>query len=219
MSARGVLLRVDVAGRRVLCVGGGEVAAAKLTGFLDAGAAVDVVAPEAVPAIVEAAAAGRLRWQQRRYRPSDLDGALLVLAATADPDLNAAVAADADAVGTLCIRVDAGGDGSAALLAAVQRGPLALAVSPGGAAPALARRLRRELAERYGHEYGDLAALLGDLRADATLRARLAALDAAERRRRWHAVLDADLLPLVRAGRVDEASRRARAILERGAPH
>lgn len=219
MSARGVLLRVDVAGRRVLCVGGGEVAAAKLTGFLDAGAAVDVVAPEAVPAIVEAAAAGRLRWQQRRYRPSDLDGALLVLAATADPDLNAAVAADADAVGTLCIRVDAGGDGSAALLAAVQRGPLALAVSTGGAAPALARRLRRELAERYGHEYGDLAALLGDLRADATLRARLAALDAAERRRRWHAVLDADLLPLVRAGRVDEASRRARAILERGAPH
>lgn len=219
MSARGVLLRVDVAGRRVLCVGGGEVAAAKLTGFLDAGAAVDVVAPEAVPAIVEAAAAGRLRWQQRRYRPSDLDGALLVLAATADPDLNAAVAADADAVGTLCIRVDAGGDGSAALLAAVQRGPLALAVSTGGAAPALARRLRRELAERYGDEYGDLAALLGDLRADATLRARLAALDAAERRRRWHAVLDADLLPLVRAGRVDEASRRARAILERGAPH
>ena len=219
MSARGVLLRVDVAGRRVLCVGGGEVAAAKLAGFLDAGAAVDVVAPEAVPAIVEAAAAGRLRWQQRRYRPSDLDGALLVLAATADPDLNAAVAADADAVGTLCIRVDAGGDGSAALLAAVQRGPLALAVSTGGAAPALARRLRRELAERYGHEYGDLAALLGDLRADATLRARLAALDAAERRRRWHAVLDADLLPLVRAGRVDEASRRARAILERGAPH
>lgn len=219
MSARGVLLRVDVAGRRVLCVGGGEVAAAKLTGFLDAGAAVDVVAPEAVPAIVEAAAAGRLRWQQRRYRPSDLDGALLVLAATADPDLNAAVAADADAVGPLCIRVDAGGDGSAALLAAVQRGPLALAVSTGGAAPALARRLRRELAERYGHEYGDLAALLGDLRADATLRARLAALDAAERRRRWHAVLDADLLPLVRAGRVDEASRRARAILERGAPH
>lgn len=219
MSARGVLLRVDVAGRRVLCVGGGEVAAAKLTGFLDAGAAVDVVAPEAVPAIVEAAAAGRLRWQQRRYRPSDLDGALLVLAATADPDLTAAVAADADAVGTLCIRVDAGGDGSAALLAAVQRGPLALAVSTGGAAPALARRLRRELAERYGHEYGDLAALLGDLRADATLRARLAALDAAERRRRWHAVLDADLLPLVRAGRVDEASRRARAILERGAPH
>lgn len=101
----------------------------------------------------------------------------------------------------------------------MQRGPLALAVSTGGAAPALARRLRRELAERYGHEYGDLAALLGDLRADATLRARLAALDAAERRRRWHAVLDADLLPLVRAGRVDEASRRARAILERGAPH
>lgn len=219
MTAPGVLLRVDVAGRRVLCVGGGEVAAAKLAGFLDAGAAVDVVAPEAVPAIVEAAAAGRLRWQQRRYRPDDVDGALLVLAATADADLNAAVAADADAAATLCVRVDAGGDGSAALLAAVRRGPLALAVSTAGASPALARRLRDELAARYGDEYGALAALLGDLRRDPDVGARLAAATADERRRRWQAVLDEDLLPLLRAGRAEEASRRARAVLEGGGSH
>lgn len=194
----GVPLLVRFAGRRIVVVGAGPVGADKLRPFLDDGADVRVIAPQAVEAIRDAAEVGVLRWAQRAFAPDDLAGAVLAIAATDDPAVNEHVAAEAAQRGTLCLRVDGGGD--ADLLAAVARGPLRIAVSTGGAAPALAARLREELAERYGAEYGALAALLGELRRDPAVQARLAELSAEGRRLRWRAVLDTDILTLLRNG-------------------
>lgn len=193
-------LAVDLTGHRVVLVGGGDVAARKLRRLLAAGARVEVVAPQADEAVVRQAASGTVTWRRRPYNPGDLDGAVLVVAATGDADVNDAVAADAAVAAVLCVRAD-DHDGSASFAAAVTRGPLQLAVSTGGASPALAARLRRELAERYGPEWGELAELLGELRDDPQVQTALAGLDADERARRWRAVVEADtLLYKIRTG-------------------
>jgi precorrin-2 dehydrogenase/sirohydrochlorin ferrochelatase len=87
----------------------------------------------------------------------------------------------------------------------VRRGHLAIAISTGGRSPALARRLREELDERFGPEWAALADLLGEVRAET-----LPALpDFADRARRWQDALDLDeLAALVRDGRTGEARRR-----------
>ncbi|HWB71625.1 MAG TPA: NAD(P)-dependent oxidoreductase [Egibacteraceae bacterium] len=202
-AATGVPLVAYLQGARVVAVGAGPVAAAKALPLLEAAADLVVVAPEAVDEVAAAAAAGRLVWHRRRYRTGDLDGAALAIAATADPATNTAVATDAAAAGTLCVRADGGG--SAAFAAAVRRGALTIAVSTGGHAPALASRLRAELERTYGPEYGQLVALLGELRRSPEIRRRLGALPAGRRRAAWRAVLDADILNLLRTGHAQTA--------------
>lgn len=216
----GVPLLVDVAGRRVVTVGAGPVAAAKTEPLLEAGADVVVVAPDAVAAIRGHAGAGRLAWHARGYGVGDLDGAYLVVAATGDAAVNAAVAADAAALATFCVRTDrapdtpvAPGAGTAALLAAVRRGDLLLAVSTSGRAPAVARYVRGELADAYGPEYGDLVELLADLRGAPEVRLRLDALDGAGRRVAWHSLPMPDILRLLRNGDVPSARELALACL------
>jgi siroheme synthase-like protein len=213
----GVPLLVDLAGRRVVAVGAGPVAAAKTAPLLEAGADLVVVAPQAVPAIRAAAAGGRLVWHARGYAAGDLAGAFLVVAATADPAVNARVAADAAAQATFCVRTDreadAAGPGSAAMLGAVRRGQLTVAVSTGGRAPAVARHVRQELEEAFGAEYGELVALLGEVRDAPATRAHLAGLDPAARRAAWRAVPLPDILDLLRNGDFTSARELAYACL------
>lgn len=211
--AGGVCLVVRLTGARVLGVGAGPVAAAKLLPLVETGADVHVVAPEVGSALQEAADAGRLTLHRRSWAPDDLDGAVLVVAGTADPAVNAAVVAEAAARATLCVRVDREGDGSADFAATVRRGALTLAVSTGGLAPALARHVRAELDRSYGPEWGSLAALYAELRQDAAVRAVLVDLPQDERRRRWRSISVPDMLALLRNGSPAEAKRAATACL------
>ncbi|HEY3681750.1 MAG TPA: uroporphyrinogen-III C-methyltransferase [Streptosporangiaceae bacterium] len=97
-------LRLD--DRRVVVVGGGRVAGRRVPALIEAGAAVVIVSPHVSPGLEDDAAAGRLRWEARAYAPGDLDGAWLVHACTDDPDVNAAVAADAERARVWCVRAD-----------------------------------------------------------------------------------------------------------------
>ena len=198
---------------RVCCVGAGPVAERKLAGLLDVGASVVVVAPEATDELARAAADGRVTWHRRPYAPGDLGDAHLVIAATGDAAVNAAVAADADADGRLCVRVDDGTAGTAAMMGAVHRPPLVLGVATTVGAPALSRQVRAELARRYGPEHGQLASLVAELRADARVVAALAELDAGQRRARWRGAMGPDILALIRAGQIDQAKEAAYACL------
>lgn len=215
----GVPLLVDVAGRRVVAVGAGPVAAGKVTPLLDAGADLVVVAPDAVPAIRDAAGQGRLVWRARAYADGDLAGAFLVVAATADGAVNARVAADAAASATFCVRTDraAGATvparGTAALLGTVRHGDFMVAASTGGRAPAVARHVREELAARYGPEYGALVDLLAELRCDPDVRERLERLDGAARRAAWRSLPVADILRMLRNSDVPSARELALACL------
>lgn len=209
----GVPVLVYPARLRVLCVGGGVVATGKVRDLLDGGAQVRVIAPEVTATLREAADEGRLRWRRASYRSGDIDDATLVFAATGSSEVNAAVAADADAAGRLCVRVDDGPGGSAAMMGSVRRGPLVLGVATTGAAPALSRMVRRELADRYGPEHGVLAELSAELRSDPRVVVALADLDVEARRARWRGVYHPDILDLVRAGRLDQAKEAAFACL------
>jgi uroporphyrin-III C-methyltransferase/precorrin-2 dehydrogenase/sirohydrochlorin ferrochelatase len=97
-------LRLD--GRRVLVVGGGTVATRRVPALLDAGADVLLVAPEVTPALQAVAQAGRIRWERRKFEPSDVDGAWLVQAAVDDPLAAAAVSAAAAERRVFCVRAD-----------------------------------------------------------------------------------------------------------------
>ena len=153
-----------LAGRRCVVVGGGDVGLEKVEGLLACDAAVTLVAPAAHEELQRLAQEGSIAWERRRYEPGDLDGALLVIAATDDSEVNIAVHADADARAMLVNVVDVPPLCSFILPAIVRSGPLAIAISTAGASPALAKRMKREIAEQYGEPYARLALLLNDAR-------------------------------------------------------
>jgi siroheme synthase-like protein len=200
---------VELSGRRCLVVGGGAVALRKACGLLEAAADVIVVAPQAVEM------PDGVTVHLRVFEDRDLDGTAFVVAATDDPELNARVARLARARG---VWVNVAGDpsaGDAVLPAVARRGDLQIAVSTGGASPALARRLRERLEDEFGAEYGDLVALLARLRKDWEPRAIAAGVPPAARHAAWYSVLDLPLVSLLAEGRASEAEEQARATLER----
>jgi precorrin-2 dehydrogenase / sirohydrochlorin ferrochelatase len=151
-------------GRPCLVVGGGEIGLEKVEGLLACGAAVTLVSPEAVPELAELAEEGSIHWERREYRPEDLEGTFLVVAATGSTDVNIAVHDDAERREMLVNVVDVPPLCNFILPAIVRTGPLAIAISTSGASPALAKRLKREIAEVYGEPYARLAVMLNDVR-------------------------------------------------------
>ncbi|HEX5972876.1 MAG TPA: bifunctional precorrin-2 dehydrogenase/sirohydrochlorin ferrochelatase [Gemmatimonadaceae bacterium] len=148
----GVPILVDGAGLRVLIVGGGPVAARKLAAFREAGARVRLVSPEATAEIRALSDAGEVAWLARRYQPSDLGDAQLVVAATADRAVNAKVAADARAVYRLVNVADVPDDGTFTMMAVHRSGSLVVGVSAGGV-PGAAARIRDAIARRFDGRY------------------------------------------------------------------
>jgi precorrin-2 dehydrogenase len=158
-------------GRRCVVVGGGEVGLEKVEGLLACGGDVILIAPEAHPELVQLAMEGSIRWERREYLPGDLDGCLIAIAATDDTDSNIRVFEDAEQRAMLVNVVDVPPLCNFILPAIVRTGPLAVAISTAGASPALAKRMKREIAETFGEPYAHLAILLNDARgwAKATL--------------------------------------------------
>ena len=158
-------------GRRCVVVGGGEVGLEKVEGLLACDADVTLVAPEAHPELVQLALEGSIVWEQRAYESVDLEGALIVIAATSDTNVNVRVFEDAEQRAMLVNVVDVPPLCNFILPAIVRNGPLAIAISTAGASPALAKRMKREISELFGEPYAMLAVLLNDARgwAKATL--------------------------------------------------
>ncbi len=204
---------VDLAGRRCLVVGGGEVAVRKLEALLSAGACVTVVAPEVAPEIERLASAGAaVRIERRGYRTEDLTGIALAFAATGDASLQQRVAGDATAAGVWLNAVDEPERCSFVMPAIVERGAITVAVSTGGSSPALARVLRRRIEAWLGPEYPAAAEHLGALRRRYP--------PGPARRRALERLLESGLIEALRDGdaeRVDALTSRACAGLEAGA--
>ena len=144
---------LDLDGRPVLVVGGGAVALEKVRGLLECGALVTVVAPEALPGLLELP----VEWLPRPYHSTDLRGRFLVVAATSSTPLNRRVYADAEARHLLCNVVDVPELCSVILPAVHREGPIAVAVSTGGASPALAQRIRDDVAAIVGPRHAEVA--------------------------------------------------------------
>jgi precorrin-2 dehydrogenase/sirohydrochlorin ferrochelatase len=160
-----------LSGRSCLVVGGGEVGLEKVEGLLTCDGEVTLVAPDAVPELEEYAREGSIRWERRAFTETDLDGRFLAIAATSDTDVNIAVYEGAEHRAMLVNVVDVPPLCNFILPAIVRSGPLAIAISTAGASPALAKRMKREIAETFGEPYARLAVMLNDARgwAKATL--------------------------------------------------
>lgn len=130
MSVYEVGLRLR--GKTVLVVGGGAIAARRVPRLLEAGARVELVAPEVTTTLGDYADSGELHWERRPWRPGDADGAWFVLAATDDPEVNAAVAAEAEAQRIWCVRADDADASDAWTLARTAFAGVSVAVSASG---------------------------------------------------------------------------------------
>jgi siroheme synthase-like protein len=151
---------LDLEGRRCLVVGGGAVGLEKAAGLAACGARVTVVSPELDEGFREL----DVDWRRGSYRPADLSGTFLVVAATSDRETNERVSRDAEGRGMLCNVADVPELCNFILPAVHREGPIAVAVSTGGASPALAKRLRSRIAELVGPEHAELAEELRALR-------------------------------------------------------
>lgn len=182
---------LELRGHPCVVIGGGEIAERKITSLLDAGARVTVVSPTVTAALAALAETHEIVHHPRAYRQGDLAGAWLAFAATDDEAVHAAIAAEAADARVFLNVVDRPPLCSFIVPAIVERTPVTVAVSTGGASPALAKRLARELDATLGPEWGLAARVLG------TLRARLSG-DAARRARIFSALADTPLLDALR---------------------
>ncbi|MDX6606005.1 MAG: precorrin-2 dehydrogenase [Solirubrobacterales bacterium] len=202
-------------GRRCLVVGGGDVGLEKVEGLLLCDAEVNVVAPKIVPELAKYAAEGSITWEQRAFHDGDLDGAFLAIAATSDTDVNICVCEGAERRAMLVNVVDVPPLCNFILPAIVRSGPLAIAISTAGASPALAKRMKREIAESFGEPYARLAVILNDHRgwAKGTLPTYQ------DRKEFFEGIVngDPDPIDLIKQGREGEVQRLIEAAKDRSA--
>lgn len=159
----GIPILVEAASVRALVVGGGAVATRKATALCEAGAQVRVVAPDAAEPIRALAAAKRIELVERPYAHGDVGDAQLVVAATDDRSVNAAVATEARNANRLVNVADAPEQGSFATMATHRAGALVVGVSAGGV-PGAAARIRDAIAGRFDSRYARALADLATIR-------------------------------------------------------
>ncbi len=155
---------LSLRGRRCLVVGGGEIALEKVEGLLACDARVVVVAPQLQPTLADLAVEGSITWEPRPFAAGDLQGTFMAIAATDDSDVNIRVYELAEERAMLVNVVDVPPLCNFILPAIVRMGPLAIAISTAGSSPALAKRMKREIAEQFGDAYAELAVMLNEVR-------------------------------------------------------
>jgi precorrin-2 dehydrogenase/sirohydrochlorin ferrochelatase len=196
---------IDLHGRRVLVVGNGPETEIKVEQLIEAGADVVVVSPEPLPLISRLNAQRKITFVQRGFRESDLDDVWLVYGAAADRVLNERIVCAAQQRRVLYNIVDVTELCAFIMPAIVSRNDLNIAISTSGNSPALAQRVKRETAERFGPEYGLLNDLLGRLRPQV-----LHDIPDKERRKEaFHRLVNSEVLTLLQEGKNEEAEALA----------
>ncbi|MEX2275058.1 MAG: bifunctional precorrin-2 dehydrogenase/sirohydrochlorin ferrochelatase [Actinomycetota bacterium] len=203
---------LELAERPVVVIGADAVRERRVRQLLESGATDVVVIVDGDVEVAEEADE-RVHVHRRAWRPSDLDGACLCLAASRDATERGALAAAARERGVLVNVNDDIPRCDFAMPAIVRRGELLLAIGTGGASPALSRKLREELGGRFGPEWEEILRVLREVREET-----IGALpDFSDRARRWREALDTDEAEkLVSAGRSDELADRLRSRLLAG---
>lgn len=157
---------VELEGKTIVVVGGGKVAQRKIKAFLEYGAHVCVISKEVTTPLRRYIDEGRIEFLGDRFSEDKLDGALLVIAATDDPDVNRQISLAAHKKNILVNAVDQPSDCSFIVPSIVKSGDLILAISTSGKSPAFAKRLRKEMEKKFGPHYGSFLNLMGRLRTE-----------------------------------------------------
>jgi precorrin-2 dehydrogenase/sirohydrochlorin ferrochelatase len=187
---------LNLKGKRVVVIGGGEVAERKVMSLMGTGATVVVISPEVTSQIGSSAEAKRIEVIRRKYMAGDCENAVLILSATDDPETGKAVREEANRLGVMP--------------AVVRRADLAVAISTGGISPALSARLRQKISAMLGPEYERLLNLLAAARPE--IRRRIES--EGDRRALHYRILDSDVLSLLGKNDIEGAERRLKQIIE-----
>jgi precorrin-2 dehydrogenase/sirohydrochlorin ferrochelatase len=198
---------LDLSGRSCLVIGGGRVAEGKVAGLLAVGAAVTVLSPTLTAPLDSWAREGRIRHLAREYRAGDLTGHQLVFATTGRREVAEAVAREGRELGIWVNAADDPRRCDFILPSILRRGRLLVAVSTGGASPALARAIREELEVHFTGDYATLAEIAAEVRGE------LRELGAAPGSEAWRRAFDAELRGLIADGKREEAKARLRGCL------
>ena len=190
---------LNLAGKRCVILGGGTIAQGKLAALRDAGADITVISPQCTDGIKRAAQRGHITLLQREYQPGDLEDAFIAVAATNVWHVNRQIYEEADQRGVLLNVVDDPDQCTFIAPSIVRRDPITLAISTGGASPALARKMRETLSEARVLQWAELAGVLAQAR--RVIKEKRTVIDPT----RWQCVITEDLLEMARDGREDEA--------------
>ena len=190
---------LNLNGKKCLVFGGGPIAEDKVAKLRDAGAQVSIISPKVTPDLQIWARRGDFDWQPREYRSGDLQGAFLGIAATNKRQVNNEIFQEAERLGVLVNVVDYPEECTFIAPSIVQRGQVTLAISTGGASPALARKLRETLSEDPALEWADLADVLAAARKEVKNRG--LTVDP----QRWQCCITPQLLELAQSGQEEQA--------------
>jgi len=145
-------IMLDLLSKKVVVIGGGKVAERKVKGLKEAGANVVIVAPEVTTALRQLSEKAEVTWLKKPFSQEDVEGALLVIAATNKQEVNEAVARAVKPNQLLNV-VDAPEKSTFHVPAVMRRGKLSIAVSTSGASPVLAKKICKQISETYGQEF------------------------------------------------------------------
>jgi siroheme synthase-like protein len=201
---------LNLKNKRVVVIGGGEVAERKVESLLETGAAIIVISPELTARLESLAKSHRIQIHRRVYAPGDCTGAALVFSATDNATVSDLVFREAANVGALVNTADQPDLCDFIMPAVVRRGDIAIAISTGGTSPGLAARLRRDIEAIIGPEYAQLAEMLAEIRPE--IRRRIA--DPAERKALHYRILNSDIMDRLKRNDSAGARRLLKEIIE-----
>ena len=185
--------------RRCVIIGGGQIAEGKISKLLDSGAKIIVISPDATQGIRGCAERGQIELDLRKYQEGDLQGAFLAIAATNDRVVNQEIFEEAEKQGILLNAVDDMPRCSFIAPSIVERGPVTVAISTGGASPALARKLREKMEVSSALDWADATSVLSKAR--QIIKDKQIAVDP----QRWQCCMTDELLTMIQAGHENEA--------------
>ena len=205
------LVALNLQHKSVLVIGGGEVATRKIRGLIEAEAQVTVISPQVCEAIRLFANEGQLCWLDGIYRSEVLDSVkpILVIAATNDPNVNADILRDAQARHILANNVSSSENSDFNNVATIDREPIQIGISSGGASPALVKLLKQEIGQIIDDAYTLLVQWLDGIRHqfEQIIPAQ------ADRQALYQEIVTSDVLALLRTGDVIQARTRFDAIV------
>jgi len=200
---------LNLAGKKCLVIGGGNVAERKVATLLEYEADVTVVSPEASESIRNWAFQGLIRWRARYFQMEDLEGVFVAFSATGDQELNRKISARCRERNILINAVDDPPNCDFYVPSTLRRNSLCLAISTEGKSPLLAAKLRREMESIITDEYGEWVEILGKLREEI----KNSDLSIEERKKMFEALVQSDMLDLLKTGCKEKIEERIQACM------
>lgn len=207
-------VNLDIANKRCVIVGGGDVSLRKVESLLSSGAKVTVISPELNDGLKELLKNGEIAHVQRIFQAGDTQGASLVIGATDDERVNESVFREASESGTLVNIVDDPQKCNFTVPSTIIRGDLTITISTGGKSPALAKRIRQELENNFGPEYETFLDLMGAIREQILKRSK----DSNTNKEIFERLIYSDILQLIRDGHFEKVEKQVEELVGENIP-